>query len=289
MDLKRGFIKLPRDILGSELWQTDEPYSKRDAWIYLVLNAAHEETEVFVGGRKIKLEVGQTATTYRALTEVFGWSLCKLRKWLDSLTSKDFVTVFSLKGRKGYIVITVKNFADYQGAKPERQAEKTVISAENDANYGRTFREHLSEHFETPENGYNTSVSEHAAQSERTFIFDNREHLPYNYITRNTRMCALNNNSTNYKEYYYTLPLDKRTHTVLFLGKFENVGLTLEEYEALEREYGEIDEVIDELSDAARVYPKKYGGDAYAHMLRFIRQKKRVDGASGEKKRRKLE
>lgn len=60
-------------------------------------------------------------------------------------------------------------------------------------------------------------------------------------------------------------------------GRFQNVFLTDEEYEAYRREHPDIDEIIEELSEAIDTDPKRYqDGHPTSWLNKFIRQKRKT-------------
>lgn len=68
-------------------------------------------------------------------------------------------------------------------------------------------------------------------------------------------------------------------------GRFQNVFLTDEEYEAYRREHPDIDEIIEELSEAIDTDPKRYkDGHPTSWLNKFIRQKRKTTKAPERRK-----
>ncbi len=68
-------------------------------------------------------------------------------------------------------------------------------------------------------------------------------------------------------------------------GRFQNVFLTDEEYEAYKKEHPDIDEIIEELSEAIDTDPKRYQeGHPTSWVNKFIRQKRKTTKAPERRK-----
>ena len=71
---KLGFIPLYRSIQEHWLWQKEEPFDIRSAWIDLLLSVNHEEKKILVGRSVVTIRAGQMWTSYKKLSKKWHWS-----------------------------------------------------------------------------------------------------------------------------------------------------------------------------------------------------------------------
>lgn len=121
-----GWIRLDRKLLDHWVWN-DRPFAKGQAWVDLVLTANHREQKVLFNGQSLTIERGSTLTSIRKLSERWGWSQGKARRFLDVLKADGMLT----EERSGNgTVLTLVNYGAYQdipspgGAQTERQTER---------------------------------------------------------------------------------------------------------------------------------------------------------------------
>lgn len=109
----RGWIKLHRQLTESEIWDSDDPFEYRSAWIDLLLMVNHEERTVTIRGthQRIIVQAGQTLKSNRKLAERWNWSVNRVRRYLEHLESMGMCTVET----KPYgTLISVINWGIYQ-------------------------------------------------------------------------------------------------------------------------------------------------------------------------------
>ena len=116
---EKGWIKLHRKVL-------DNPVVCRDSdhlaiWIYLLLNATHEDYETWFGGKKITLHPGQLVTGRKIIAKTLRISEAKTQRVLTCLENEHQIEQqTTTKGR----VISLLNWSRYQDA--EQQTEQQV-------------------------------------------------------------------------------------------------------------------------------------------------------------------
>lgn len=133
-ELTEGFYAMHRG------WQfdrdfEDDPFSRRDAWVWLIENAAHKDSEIMVGKKPCILQAGQLMHSVRYLADQWKWPLTRTQRLLDqfqksgkitrskylhvkrvsetrskSAENRDFETLFETP----YNVITICNYVKYQ-------------------------------------------------------------------------------------------------------------------------------------------------------------------------------
>jgi len=117
-----GSIHLHRKVFRHPLFAGD-PFSPREAWIWLVSEAAWAPHVRAVGSAQVSLARGQLAHSLRYLADCWQWSLGKVRRFLDKLTRADMATC---EATQHYTLITIINYEDYQapGDAENRHAER---------------------------------------------------------------------------------------------------------------------------------------------------------------------
>lgn len=111
---KSGWIKLYRQIQHNPIWQSNEPFSRRDAWIDLLLLANHDERVIVVNGKKRIIGEGQHWTSYRMLAERWHWSYEKVRRYFALLDELDMAHVTVTPNGS---LVTLVNYSFFQGGR----------------------------------------------------------------------------------------------------------------------------------------------------------------------------
>lgn len=109
--MAEGFIKLHRSIKDCWIWQDSEPFSKRDAWIDLLLLANYTEKKVLLDGKLTTIKAGQFHTSILKLSERWKWDRKKTRKFLDVLEADQMITT---KRTAHGTTLTLVNWGKYQ-------------------------------------------------------------------------------------------------------------------------------------------------------------------------------
>ena len=103
-----SYIKLHRKLLYSECFKKPEHLK---LWIYCLLRANHADSDIFHGGKMVKVLRGSFITGRHKMSEDTGISERKIRTFLDSKKATKDLTIESTKQ---YSVVTVCNYSDYQ-------------------------------------------------------------------------------------------------------------------------------------------------------------------------------
>lgn len=110
--MSKGWIKLHRQILDSAIWNIDAPHNERDAWIEFLLMANHADKQIITRRHEcIQIKRGQFFTSVRKLADRFGWSMNRVRRYMDTLADTHMVTV---DGYADGTLVTVENYAKFQ-------------------------------------------------------------------------------------------------------------------------------------------------------------------------------
>ena len=115
-----GWISLHRQLQDNSLW-TCEPFTRGQAWVDLLLIAAHSESFFYVRGIKVNVERGQLAWGEVKLSERWRWSRSKLRKYLNDLEKEQ-----QIEQHKSSViqVITIVNYDKYQQKVQQSEQQK---------------------------------------------------------------------------------------------------------------------------------------------------------------------
>jgi len=116
-----GWIRLHRQITDCWVWDDDEPYTKAQAWIYLLMIVNHTEAKTYFDGDIITVNTGQRITSIRKLADKFKWSRTKVTHFLSLLEQDNMVKVESDSKKT---LITVINYEKYQSDEPQESHKK---------------------------------------------------------------------------------------------------------------------------------------------------------------------
>ena len=124
-----------RQIVVSDVWEEDDPYDSRSAFLYILSQAYF--TQGFYRG--LKVERGQFPTSERELSQIFKWSRKKVHRFLTTLSAKGTIK-FEQNRNHRTTLITVTNFDTFQGVK-EPQKNQSGTSEEPVKNQSGTSEE----------------------------------------------------------------------------------------------------------------------------------------------------
>lgn len=113
MDKKGGWIKLYRSVWYNWVFDNDEPKCTFGAWVDLLLMVNHETKKVMVKGNLIEVKNGQKLTSIRKLSKRWNWGKDRTSKFLYELQNDGMI--YYMSDKKTGTLITVRNYADYQG------------------------------------------------------------------------------------------------------------------------------------------------------------------------------
>lgn len=91
----KGWILLYRSIQDNDIWNSNEPFDRRSAWIDLLLLMNHETRNVMIDGKLITVERGQHWTSTVKLANRWNWSRGRVKRYLDQLSGQGMIHVSS--------------------------------------------------------------------------------------------------------------------------------------------------------------------------------------------------
>ena len=111
--MNKGWIKLHRKIQDCCIWQKNEPFDSRSAWIDLLLLASHKEKKIVIDNKTMIIERGSYMTSFVILSERWKWSRAKTMRFFKLLESEHMVN--TKRTSKGTLV-TIENYGVFQGS-----------------------------------------------------------------------------------------------------------------------------------------------------------------------------
>lgn len=127
--MQQGWIKIHRKILDNFLWE-DKPFSRGQAWIDLILLANHEDKTIIFSGNVVEIKRGQKMTSLRKLSDRWGWSRTKTKKFLEVLQNEKMLTYKSNSKNTVYSIVNYNNYQEKQEYKND--TEMTQKNHRND-------------------------------------------------------------------------------------------------------------------------------------------------------------
>lgn len=104
-----GVIALARSVWDHPVL-TGEPFTKREAWVWLISSAAWRRTNIKGASGPIALTRGEFSFSVRFLAERWGWSKSRVDRFLDTLADQDMVRDVSRDDTKVYFICKYNDF-----------------------------------------------------------------------------------------------------------------------------------------------------------------------------------
>lgn len=132
----KGFIKIYRSIEDNPIWKSEERFSRRDAWIDLLLMANHEQRTVIINGEEIIVNRGQRFTSLDNLANRWHWNDRKtVLRYLRLLEKLGMLTRCAT--HRGTL-LTIVNYDKFQGGGTPDATPDAPSGALSDAPSGTT-------------------------------------------------------------------------------------------------------------------------------------------------------
>jgi hypothetical protein len=122
-----GWIRIERKLWRDHPFFDDEPMSEREAWCWLIANAAWEDTRHKVGKEMLEVKRGSFMVTLREMQSAFMWrSDTKVRNFLKRLEQEGMIERTAVGSRNAPKThVTICNYEEYQGAERTKRDPKT--------------------------------------------------------------------------------------------------------------------------------------------------------------------
>ena len=116
----KGGIFLLRKLRDNPLWQ-DKPFSKGQAWVDMLLQANHKDTEVFYKDNVYPIKRGQFIRTERDLASDWGWSRSRVTRFLLLLKKCSMIVT---KTEPKANLITILNYNELQKVRTNNRTKR---------------------------------------------------------------------------------------------------------------------------------------------------------------------
>lgn len=163
---KQGWISLHRSIQDNWIWK-DEPFSRGQAWIDILLMANHQDNKFLLGNELVTVEAGSFITSEKKLMERWMWSNTKVRNFLKLLET-DGMIIKKTDAKKSSI--TVVNYRAYQDLEKCKRSAREVV--EKCSESAKEVVEHTNNN-DNKENNENNENTVNKKQSGFSVIIDN--------------------------------------------------------------------------------------------------------------------
>lgn len=114
-----GYIKLHRGWRDNGIFSGE--FSRADAWVWLIEEAAWKPTKARIKGQTVDLERGELTFSQRFLAEKWGWSKSRVDRFIAELRAETMIETRSKIGAtaghaagQGQSILTICNYAKYQ-------------------------------------------------------------------------------------------------------------------------------------------------------------------------------
>lgn len=123
-----GWYSVKRGILDHELFAPKGPWSRAEAWLWMIENAAFKDTTINLGGKPHVVPRGSLCFSERFMADKFGWSQKALRTFLSALEMHSAITQSVEKTGQGTKSkrkqITLCNYDKYQSPEIKTEAKR---------------------------------------------------------------------------------------------------------------------------------------------------------------------
>ena len=109
--MSKGWIKIHRQITDSEIWDSEEPFDRRSAWIDLIIMVNHQDKRIIFNGLPMIVRRGQVITSIRKLADRWNWSRDRVSRYLSLLESLGMITK---KSDKNKTLLTLVKYSFFQ-------------------------------------------------------------------------------------------------------------------------------------------------------------------------------
>jgi hypothetical protein len=100
-------------------------FSRRDAWVWLIEDAAFADRKVNIAGKTVTLHRGQLSHSTRFLAKAWLWSEAAVRRYLTRLKTDAMIDAVSDAGQT---IITICNYGKYQVTPGKADAASDAVS-----------------------------------------------------------------------------------------------------------------------------------------------------------------
>ncbi|PZQ99192.1 MAG: hypothetical protein DI533_00345 [Cereibacter sphaeroides] len=104
-------MNIARSLFHDEAFK-DQPYTEREAFMWLVMEASWKDRTKRIGNVVVDLKRGQLAASIRFMAEAWDWEKSTVDRFLKRLEKRDMI---GTECGTGTTVITIRKYNEYQG------------------------------------------------------------------------------------------------------------------------------------------------------------------------------
>lgn len=124
------WIKVYRKIRETAIWNNNEPFDYRSAWIDLIMEANVKPNTFIYKGQTITVKRGEYYTSVRKLSVRWHWSKDKVNRFLNLLIKLDMIRKH--KDIRCATLLTIVNYGDYQNVTDSNKDRHKDIHKDTD-------------------------------------------------------------------------------------------------------------------------------------------------------------
>lgn len=117
-----GWVKIHRSITEHWLYK-EKPFCMFGAWIDLLLMANHEDRKFPLGDKIITIKRGQMVTSFRSLSERWGWGMGRVKRFLNLICVDNMISINSTTNGT---LLTIVNYDVYQISDTQTERERNA-------------------------------------------------------------------------------------------------------------------------------------------------------------------
>ncbi len=107
---RRGLVQIDRGVFNHPVFSR-EPYTEREAWIWMIMEASYEARPMRVLNKIVELDRGQFAASLRFMAERFQWKKDKVARFIKKLTKEGMLETDITTGET---IVSICNYEVYQ-------------------------------------------------------------------------------------------------------------------------------------------------------------------------------
>ena len=187
-----GWIKLHRKLQDNSLW-LDEPFTRGQAWVDLVMLANHKPGYIRIAGQRIDVPRGSVGRGKEGLSKRWKWSRGKVNRFIKELENEGQI---SQKAVHRISLISICNYSEYQDdGTPDGTRDGTRDG------HGTVHETDTNKNVKNVKNGKNNNITEPEIKNRwLDFVCKNHGYLPFRIHTAANIEIAASWVSANYSE-----------------------------------------------------------------------------------------
>ena len=119
---ERGFVSVDRGVFDHPMF-APEPFTEREAWLWMIAEAAWKPMTVRAGRAVLQIDRGQIACSLRFLATRWKWPETSVRRFLSRLAAGGDDALVLIDAAQSVTRITICNYDKYQAREDEGETD----------------------------------------------------------------------------------------------------------------------------------------------------------------------